>query len=91
MSLTRRGRQWLILVTRGYELTVTAPSLELVVNWHDLIFGDIIVDAQVLFVLFTHALVQTVRHHLVIAALEGKEFTSVVVTQADVVSDLDTT
>jgi hypothetical protein len=89
MSLTKCGDQHLGMVTQAQVLTVTTTGFELVVDWQDLIFGNIVVDAQVLLMLFAYTFVQAVRHHLVVPALERKQFASIVVAHAHIVGDLD--
>ena len=46
----------------------------------DLVLGNVVVDTQILPVLFTETGVQLIRRHLVNAALEGEQLASIVVT-----------
>ena len=68
---------------------MAAARFELVVDGHDLVFGHVVVDAQLLALRLAQARVQAVGYHLVVAALERQQLARVVVPHAHVVCDLD--
>lgn len=72
-----------------HELDVARARLELVVDRARLVLGHVHVDVEIGVVLLLQLLVQVVGDPLVVPALHGQEFARVVVAQAVVIRDFD--
>ena len=73
------------------EFDVAAARVEGLVDRADLVFADVVADMQALAALCWQRGDEGLGKHFVGAALAGHEFAGVIVAEADVVGDFDTT
>jgi hypothetical protein len=75
----------------NHQFNVAAALFELVMDGADLIFGNVVVDVEVVVEFLWEFVVEAVSEHLIVAVLEREKLAGVVVAEAEVVCDVDAT
>ena len=70
---------------------MAASLFEGIVDWSSSILANIVEDSESAFLVRIERIVQSICNHFIRSILKGEQFTSVIVTQAQVAGDSDAT